>query len=372
MSLQTTKPFGYGIIGAGRVAQEHVKGALAAGGSIAGIFDIDRTKAASLATFAAQQGAKSEPIITGSIDELCSMTNVSGVVVSVPNFAHSEVAITCLNNGKDVLLEKPMAMTVAQCDEVIAAMQQAGCIVQMGFVCRGSAKVHAVREIIQSGRLGNIYHVKASAYRQRGIPGLGGWFTTKAMSGGGVLVDIAVHLIDLVMHLTDSHRAVAVSGVCESRFGSPIDRYVYEEMWAGPPRLDGVCDVEDSAMGLIRFDNEMTCELNVAWASNMPHGLLPDGVLLLGDRGGLFFDIWSDRLTLTTQRDGKVGDEQIAVSIDKIWERAWQWQHERFIEAVRTRSEPVSPASCGRAVQQVLAAWQQSAGEHREVVISAP
>lgn len=356
-----------GIIGAGRVAQEHVKGILAAGSRVAAVCDLDDEKAAALAAFVKENGG-GEPTVA-TIGDLLSDASIPAVVISVPNVAHAEVAIECLNAGKDVLLEKPMAMSVAECDSIIGAMQQSGRMVQMGFVCRGSAKVQAAADIVASGRLGTIYHVKASAYRQRGIPGLGGWFTTRATSGGGVLVDIGVHLIDLVMHLTGTNRARAVSGVCEARFGSPIADYVYEEMWAGPPRPDGVCDVEDSAMGLIRFDNDMTCEMNLAWASNLPQNLLPDGIALLGDRGGLFFDIFGDKFTLVTQEDGKVVETTPPVETADLWNSAWRRQHERFAEAVHNRTAPTADAYSGRRVQEIVEAWQRSSDERREVVV---
>lgn len=366
----------YGMLGAGRVAREHVKGILSAGGTIAAVHDAVKPTATSLAQFISEQsvqhGSKSSgPVeVAESVDEFLARDDVDAVVIAVPNVAHRELAVHCLQAGKDVLLEKPMAMNVAECDAIRKVMQEHRRILQLGFVCRGSAKVHAARELIQAGALGEVYHVKASMYRQRGIPGLGGWFTTRAMSGGGVLVDIGVHLIDLVMHLTDSKRALTVSGICEQRFGSPIDEYVFEDMWAGPPRLDGVCDVEDSAMGLIRFDTGVSCELNVAWASNMPQGLMPEGITMLGDRGGLFFDLWGNQFILTTQRDGKVMDEHRAIDTNEVWDRAWQWQHERFAEAVASRTVTAASAEGGRAVQEVLDAWRTSSDAGREVVLN--
>ena len=371
MNADVTNALHYGIVGAGRVAQEHVKGALAAGGRIAAVHDAQVYKAEELAAFIANQGAQAPPRIARTLDELLAMDDVGCVVVAVPNVAHCDIATACLNAGKDVLLEKPMAMNLAECDAILAAMESNGRIVQLGFVCRGSPKVHAVRDILEAGTLGTVYHVKASAYRQRGIPGLGGWFTNRAMSGGGVLVDIGVHLIDLVMHLTKAQRARTVSGVCEARFGSPMDQYVYEEMWAGPPRLDGVCDVEDSAMGLIRFDNGMSCEMNLAWASNLPQQLLPDGIALLGDRGGLFFDLWGERLTLVTQQEGKVVERELPTDASDLWDRAWRWQHEQFTAAVQSRTAPGASAAQGRAVQEIIAAWQRSGEMQREVAVSA-
>jgi predicted dehydrogenase len=361
-----------GIIGAGRVAQEHVRGIIAAGGQLVAIYDDVPENAQQLAAFseatASEFGVNVSPALPATLEELLAC-NVQGVVIAVPNVSHAELACASLRAGVDVLLEKPMAMSVNQCDAIIAAMEAHDRQVQIGFVCRAAPKIQLAQQLIERGELGEVYHIKASMYRQRGIPGLGGWFTTRALSGGGVLIDIGVHLIDLILHLTGSASGQTVSGMCEQRFGSPIEHYVYEEMWAGPPRLDGVCDVEDSAMGFLRLDRGITCELNVAWASNMPNQLLPDGILVLGDRGGLFLDIWGDKFTLTSEVDGRIVDTPIECDNSDAWNRAWQAQHARFGEVIQRRSEPLATAAAGRAVQEIIAAWQASSDRGREVVI---
>lgn len=362
----------YGIVGAGRVAHEHVRAIIANGNRIARIFDTNPDAANSLINFVSELDEAKPggvPVAAESLEAMLSDEQVQGVVVAVPNALHCENAVQCLKAGKHVLLEKPMAMNVLQCDDIINAMHESNRFVQLGFVCRGSAVVREARRIVQSGQLGDVYHVKASMYRQRGIPGLGGWFTNSAMSGGGVLVDIGVHLLDLVMHLTDVKGARTVSGICEQRFGWPIADYVYEEMWAGPPKLDGVCDVEDSAVGLIRLESGVSCEVNVAWASNTPTGLLPDGIVLQGDRGGLFFDIWGDHLRLTVQQDGKVVESNVVINAEGIWDNAWRWQHEQFANAVHKNVTPVASAYNGRAVQQILDAWKASSKAGHEIAI---
>lgn len=358
--------YGLGIIGAGRVSQEHARAATANGVRIAAVCDIDLEKAK---RFAVEHCPGASPHVCDSVEELTALPSVDAALVAVPNAAHRDVAIACLNAGKHILLEKPMATNLAACNEIIAARDQNARHVQMGFVCRGAPKVHAARDLIQSGALGNVYHIKASMYRRRGIPGLGRWFTTRAISGGGVLIDIGVHLIDLVMHLSGATRAATVSATCESRFGSPIKNYVFTEMWAGPPDPEGVFDVEDSACGFIRFDNGITLELNVAWASNMPEGLMPEGITLLGDRGGCFFDLWGDRFTLTTEQDGKVIDSPIAFDGTDAWNRAWNWQHARFARVVAEGDTPHAPAEAGRAVQEVIDAMYRSSATCREASI---
>ena len=189
---------GLGIIGAGSVARLHAEAATKAGVRLACICDLDGSKARALA--AEHAGAEA----TDSVESLLGRSDIDAVVVAVPNCHHKQTAIDAMRAGKDILLEKPMAMSVAECDEINAVREQTGQLLQMGFVCRGAPAAVAAHELAGQGRLGRIYHVKASLYRQRGIPGLGRWFTNRAMSGGGALMDVGVHLVDLAMHMTGS------------------------------------------------------------------------------------------------------------------------------------------------------------------------
>src|SRR5690606_17392739 len=156
------------------------------------------------------------------------------------------LSVAALKAGKDVLVEKPMGLNANECREMNAAAKAKDRILQVGFVQRYSSVATTVKKFVDAGRLGNIYHAKANYYRRRGIPGLGGWFTTKALSGGGPLIDLGVHVIDLITYLMGSVRPVRVSGKVYANFGKRMKDYVFESMWAGPPRLDGVCDVEDA------------------------------------------------------------------------------------------------------------------------------
>ncbi len=354
---------GLGIVGAGTVARLHAAAAISVGARLGGVFDVDPDRAE---VFAQEfPGATAQR----TLDALLGRPDIAAVIVAVPNCYHKPVAIAAMHAGKDVLLEKPMALTVAECDEIVAVARQTGQMLQMGFVCRGAPAAMAARDVIEAGRLGRIYHVKASLYRRRGIPGLGRWFTTRAMSGGGALMDVGVHLIDLVMHLTSFPRPLRASAVCTGTFGSPIESYGYQEMWGGPPDPAGVFDVEDAVTALVRFDGGMSLELNVAWAANIDSDHLRDGVVLLGDTGGCVVDLWRNKLIVTTERDGQVVSEQQDLPAGDAWDIAWRRQAERFCRCVETRTPPQASAGDGRAVQTVVDALYRSADQEREVEV---
>jgi predicted dehydrogenase len=355
-----------GIVGAGGAAALHAQAAAAAGLRVTGVCDVDAKRASVLAS--KYPGARA----TGTLETLLERRDVDAVVVAVPNVHHKDVAIAALRAGKDVLLEKPMAMSAAECDEIIAARVATGRILQVGFVCRGAPAAEAAAKLIAKGRLGRIYHAKASLYRARGIPGLGRWFTTRALSGGGALMDLGVHLIDLVLHLTGHPRALRASAVCSANFGLPVDRYAFESMWAGPPDPRGVFDVEDAASALVRFEGGLSMELNVTWAADVSRQALRDGVVLLGDRGGCMVDLWNNQVVLTVEQGGKMIDEAQALPDGDAWTAAWRRQAERFAQAVTSRSAAESSGEQGRNVQALIDAMYRSAASAREVEVTAP
>lgn len=355
---------GLGFVGCGVIGNVHAMAAKRAGSRIVAAFDADGARAETLVQSHGGSAAH-------SLEDLLNSKEVEAVVVATPNDTHGEVALRVLKAGKDLLLEKPMALNVAQCREIVDVAQHHKRIVQMSFVCRTSPTALIAKQYIDAGRLGTIYHARANLFRRRGIPGLGHWFTTKSRSGGGVLIDIGVHLIDILLHMTGATPR-RVSGQVDSKFGRPIDKYHYTDMWAGPPKLDGTFDVDDHATGYIRCDDDVTLDIAVTWAANVPSIAQPEGITILGDRGGLFFHLWDGRIIFTSEIDGRLGDFTPDVPKVNAWDDAWKKQHERFAAAVQNRSQPMADAQDGLIAQAVLDAWYESASARREVEITIP
>ena len=352
--------FGLGVIGCGSIGGVHAHAARRAGIRVVGAWDILPERATALAL---EHGGQTAP----SIDALLAMAGIDAVAVAVPNDRHSECASKALRAGKHVLLEKPMAMNAAECDEILALAKNSAGQLQLGFVCRQSPAALVAKRWIDAGRMGEIYHIKASLYRRRGIPGLGGWFTTKKHSGGGPLIDLGVHVIDLALHL-GGHRAVErVSGVTWSKFGHPIADYRYTSMWAGPPKLDGTCDVEDGATALIRCAGGLTIEVNVTWAANIPTGSTVDGISVWGSRGGVFFDIFGKDVSIAAEEAGMLVDIKPQFDAPNPTDQAWDEQYRHFALMVTKGKTPIATGAQGRSLQAVLDAIYQSAELNREV-----
>ena len=284
-----------GIIGAGTMAKEHVQAAAECDVDVKYVADVDFAKAQALASTCGAQ-----PI--DNAERIFSDESVAGVVIAVPNAFHRPLAVASLRAGKDVLLEKPMALNVAECEEINAAAAAAERFVQVGLFNRYSSVAHSAKQFVDAGRLGEIYHAKALLYRRRGVPGLGGWFTNKSLSGGGAIIDLGVHVIDLALYLLGFPKAKQVLGKVYSKFAYRMEDYIYESMWAGPPRVDGVCDVDDSSHAMILFENQACLDLHVTWAGNFPSGALPESMIgLFGDQGGITFALFGDHLMLAEE-----------------------------------------------------------------------
>ena len=293
-------------------------------------------------------------------NDLLADPEIDAVSVCVPNNMHAPIAIAALNAGKHVMLEKPMTLSAELGKQILAARDKAGKQLQMGMVWRQKPQARLVKEIIDNGRLGDIYQIRVRLIRRRGIPGLGGWFTTKAMSGGGGLIDIAVHFLDLVMWLSGKWNPTKVSAKTYSKFGSPISDYNYVNMWAGPPKADGVFDVDDYAAGMVRFGAETTLSFEVAWACNAQD---ESYVELLGNKGGVKLSLDSDPV-LRTEIDNRIAD--VSLQFDKK-DNAFADELQKFADAVQGKGEVPATGEEGVVAMRLLDAIYKSSDLNCEV-----
>lgn len=209
---------------------------------------------------------------------------IDAVSVCTPNHMHSIITIDMLKAGKHVLCEKPAARTYAEALQMQKAQYETGKILNIGVVNRFNANVNEIRDIISSGKLGEVYHIYVSFRAFRSIPGLGGAFTTKSIAGGGALIDWGVHYLDIVMYCMNDPKPLTVSGQAFSKLGVNMKAYQYTNMWAGPPDYNGIYDVDDFVTGFIRTEGP-TITLNGAWAQNINVG--DTFIDFLGDKAGI-------------------------------------------------------------------------------------
>ena len=343
------------VIGAGAIGLQHVEAARAIGTAVGYVVDTDLERAERLASL-----CNAQPVTDAN--QVWHDTGVTAVIVAVPNFHHKPITIAALQARKDVLLEKPMSLNSQECDEIIKAANDCGRIVQIGMVHRYTAVGESAIQIGRREQLGRLYHIKAHLYQRRGVPGLGGWFTTKRMSGGGVLIDIGVHLLDLALCVAGFPRIQEVSGKVYSTFGVRMQDYIFESMWAGPPNYEGTCDVEDAAHAFIRCAAELTLEVNVTWAGNFPNGVLPPSMMgFFGTKAGMTFPLFGDAIRLAKEEDRRNVDTVINLTP----KAQFAGQLSDFLRATETRKVTGATMHEGRLVQNLVDMIYQSSAENR-------
>ncbi|MDE6838601.1 MAG: Gfo/Idh/MocA family oxidoreductase, partial [Acutalibacter sp.] len=181
---------------------------------------------------------------------------IEAVSVCTPNNVHAQIAIDALRAGKHVLCEKPAARTFAEAQEMQRVQHETGKVLNIGVVNRFNDSVNRIKQYIDEGKLGDIHHVYASFRAHRSIPGLGGAFTTKAIAGGGALIDWGVHYLDIVMYCCGDPKVKTVTGETFCKLGRDMKNYTYVDMWAeaSSNKESGVYDVDDSVTGMIRTE----------------------------------------------------------------------------------------------------------------------
>jgi predicted dehydrogenase len=223
------------------------------------------------------------PRVYSEYQELLEDRDIDAVSVVVPNNLHLPVARAAFEAGKHVLVEKPLAGTSVDGAEMVAEAKKHDRLLGIAFQRRWRHDVQIVKEQIESGAMGNVYYAKAYWMRRSGIPGWGSWFTSKAAAGGGPLIDLGVHVLDMALYMLGNPTIARVSASAYDRIGSQG-----RGNWSGTaPRTGGsnTYEVEDLATAFIRFENGGTLLLESAWAA---YTEMTDefGVQVYGSNGG--------------------------------------------------------------------------------------
>ncbi len=210
---------------------------------------------------------------------------VEVVFVLTPNYAHYTVTMDALRAGKHVFCEKPITVNYALSCEMAEEANKLGKMLNIGVCNRYHKSVEMLEEMNREGRFGNIYHVYCSFRNFRSIPGLGGAFTDKSQSGGGVLIDWGVHFLDLILYILGGAKLKTLTCDAYSEMAKDMKSYKYHSMWAEDTSdvENGVNDVDDFITGHIRTDRA-SISFNGAWAQNIDKKDMY--IDFLGDKGG--------------------------------------------------------------------------------------
>jgi predicted dehydrogenase len=335
-----------GIVGLGGIGSHHATKLVERGANLVGGMDIDAD---------ARARFRNEFDPPAYEDEATLYEACDAVFVTTPNRFHEEYAVSALEAGLDVLLEKPLAHTLESAERIADAAARAEGFCTVGFNNRFAEPVQVIRHYQDEGRFGETTHVEANYVRRRGVPGRGSWFTSSEVAGGGALIDIGVHAIDLALYLLDHPEVVEVSGKTRSEFGGRDD-YAYVHMWgddAGPEEFD----VDDSASAFIRTEDGSTVSLEVAWATNRP---ATDEFVVRGTEAGATFDRGSDELTI--HESGVGGGHHLSdTEVETREGDGHAAEQAAFLEGVAAgEAPPINTVEEGLRVQRVIDAIYRS------------
>ncbi|PKM63114.1 MAG: gfo/Idh/MocA family oxidoreductase [Firmicutes bacterium HGW-Firmicutes-21] len=294
--------------------------------------------------------------------EILADPEVEAISVCTPNKMHSIITIDCLKAGKNVLCEKPAARIFSEAKAMQDAQHESGKVLNIGVVNRFNPAVNKLREMIQNGDLGEIYHVYACFRSQRSIPGLGGAFTTKEIAGGGVLIDWGVHYLDIVMYCTGDPTPRTVSSKAFSKLGVDMKNYVYEGMWAEDTKdINGTYDVDDFVTGFVRTDGP-TITLNGAWAQNI--GVAESYIDFIGTKAGARLNYGGDFTVYTTAAGG-------LVSLKPKFPQKQMFQEEidGFLRCIRTGEKLPSHIDTVIVTAKMMQAMYDSSEQNKEIVL---
>lgn len=286
---------------------------------------------------------------------------VDAVFVLTPNYAHYTVTMDALRAGKHVFCEKPVTVNYALSCEMAEEANRAGKILNIGVCNRYNKSVEMLEQMNREGRFGNLYHVYCSFRSYRSIPGLGGPFTTKAQSGGGVLIDWGVHFFDLILYILGNAKLQNVTCDAYCEMAKNMKEYKYLSMWAEDTAdMDnGTNDVEDFISGYIRTD-KASISFNGAWAQNI-------------NRNEMFIDFMGDKCGARLTYGGKfeIYDGQTLETIAPEYDipNMYLCEDKAFIESITTGKKTRSHIDWVLESAKLLDALYQSTETKCEVAL---
>lgn len=340
------------VVGAGVISEIcHLPGYVREGFRVVGLCDVDQAKAEKLAA--------KYPVERVYTDwrQMLEAERPDVVSICTPNALHEEQVLTALDHGAHVLCEKPLATSAAAAERMFAAARRAGRWLMAAQSHRFTPEAIAAKEIVDSGRLGHVYYAEAAVLSRLGLPGRG-VFHRSALSGGGVLLDNGVHVLDQALWLMGGPAALRVTAQTGRYFG-----HRPEIVEAAPGEWNPEeFDVEDFAVAFVSLEGGRSLTLQAAWASHLNEAA-PLRNRLLGTEAGLT----TVPLVVSGIADGAVYDE---VRDDLPPDRRFEVEMAHWAAVVRGETEPFVREEETLNVLRVLDAAYQSAREQREVTIA--
>lgn len=345
-----------GIIGTGGISHCHMSGYLAQPDlvEVVAACDINEPK---LKAYGEKYNI---PHLYTDYNEMLEKEQLDAVSVTTWNAVHCAATCAALNAGCNVICEKPMAMNTEEALQMEEAAKRSGKVLQIGFVRRYGTDCEAAQDFINSGEAGDIYFANVSYLRRNGCPG--GWFGDKRYSGGGPLIDLGVHVMDLARYLAGRPKPIAAYGCTFSNINESGVEGV--KAWTIDTTGDFVRNVEDFATAFIRFDNGFVLHVAASFNLNIEHDC--GDVEIFGTKAGIKLG-YPSRYFRVDGTNGEINDEKYSKASG--FGDIFQYEIAHFIDCVRNGTECRAPAADGVALMRMIDAIYESARTGKEAVI---
>ena len=355
-----------GVIGAGGMLQYHAAGFRAAGAEILAICDMNQAAAKKAA-----QAYDVPNVFSDSAEMLDQLKELDAVSVITPNRTHRPLAIQVLQAGRHVFCENPPALNAAEVSQMKDASEIAVKTLMFIFNNRARPESYALRKYIEAGEVGQINSAQAKWIRRTGIPGFGGWFTNKELSGGGPLIDL-LHMVDLALYYMDYPEP---SCVLAQTFSDFITDKNFKGPWGIPDVADGVTDVESASHGFIKFKTGQVLSFQVSWAEMVKREEV--SVTFQGQKAGgmirRFFgsdgldDTAIDDCELYVQEHGRSVNRSIITESNEDMGRIRS--AENFVRSIAGEEAPLNTPDQALSLMKIIDATYESAKTGSPVTI---
>ncbi|MEZ0327048.1 MAG: Gfo/Idh/MocA family protein [Fimbriimonas sp.] len=345
-----------GIIGSGGIAQGcHMKGyaSIPEECEIVAVCDVNKETA--------QKAADKFNVATVYTDfkELLADKEIDAVSVATPNKYHVEPTVAALNAGKHVLCEKPLGMNAEECRRMCRAAKDNKKILQVGLQTRFSGTLRFMKEFIDGGNMGHIYYARAQALRRRGVPAWG-VFIDKDQQGGGPLIDIGVHVLDMTLFMMGYPKPVSASGKTWQTLGKN------PELWNAWGTYDrDKFTVEDFAIGMIKFEDDSVVVLESSFMGNLEGD--PYRTQLFGTKAGAMVDPGKNNVEIYTEQNKQLFNMTPA-NIPHV-DSAHTAEVQAFVDAIKTGKPSPVPGENGLILNAIFDALYKSSETGKEQAI---
>ncbi|MBE6689128.1 MAG: Gfo/Idh/MocA family oxidoreductase [Ruminococcaceae bacterium] len=364
--VDTSKKLKVGIIGTGWIAEAHIS-------SYKKCPDIEIVAGADLVPGKAEAFFKKHGVegvrCYNSDVEMLDAEKLDAVSICTYNCQHAPCTIHALEKGVNVLLEKPMCVTLDEAIEIMKAEKKSGKILSIGFQPRLDANMKKIKEIVDSGELGQIYYIQTGGGRRRGIPTpFGTTFIEKSTGGIGALGDIGCYSLDMVLNAVGYPKPLTVSGYKSAFFGTQPSYYPTH------PEYAEKFGVDDFAAGFVRLEGGIILDFRISWAMNMDTA---GDTLILGTKGGLRIpstECWNGSVGGPMKIYKEIAGSQVEITVPIINDNTSLFDKKirSFLDAVKEGSPAPIPSSQIVINQAILDGIVRSSELGKEIEIQIP